>query len=351
MKPLVSIIMPVYNVEQYLRETLDSIVNQTYKNFEVICVDDGSTDNSLHILQEYENKDSRFKVIQQKNQYAGVARNNGMRVAKGKYLMFLDSDDLFEKKMLATLVVAAEKNKTDIVFFGFYHFKYDLKHRSLMGIPYSSKVICSPSDHKEDLFRIAQGVPWNKFYSREFVMRTELQFQGLQSNNDVFFSKTVVVEAERILFLNKRLVNYRISNSDSLQGSYKLASGNFTKCILAMYDRLHLLGKYDFYKDSFENYVIESFMLTFNKCEDVEGFKIVCNFIKEAFDKVNMTINTPAISGHSAKKIFEMIIQKDYEQALFYHDKYMRESCVLKDSIEYCIGKKLLKSFRIKNYE
>lgn len=351
MKPLVSIVMPVYNVEKYLRETLNSIVNQTYQNFEVICVDDGSTDKSLDILKEYKKKDIRFKIIQQKNQYAGVARNNGMRVSKGKYIMFLDSDDVFEKKMLASLVSVAEKENTDIVFFGFYHFKNNLNHHSLMGIPYSSKGICSPSDHKEDIFRIAQGVPWNKFYNREFVMQTGLQFQELQSNNDVFFSKTIVVEAERLLFLNKRFVYYRISNSDSLQGSYKLASGNFTKCILAIYDKLQSLGKYDFYKESFENYVIESFMLIFNKCRNMDDFKTVCKFIRESFDKMNMTINTPAISDYSGKKIFEMIILEDYEQALFYHDKYMRESYLSKNCIEYRIGKKILSVFRIKSYE
>ncbi|RGS75648.1 glycosyltransferase family 2 protein [Coprococcus sp. AF21-14LB] len=117
MQPLVSIIIPVYNAERFLRETLDSLVEQTYKHFEVICVDDGSTDKSLEILREYNQKDSRFRFIEQNNQYAGVARNNGLKVACGKYIMFLDSDDLFEKKMLFTLVKIAERKKIDILFF------------------------------------------------------------------------------------------------------------------------------------------------------------------------------------------------------------------------------------------
>ena len=94
--PKVSVIIPVYNVEDYLRQCLDSVINQTLKDIEIICVDDGSTDKSLEILHEYEKKDSRITVLTQKNQYAGVARNVGMSVATGKYFVFLDSDDFFE---------------------------------------------------------------------------------------------------------------------------------------------------------------------------------------------------------------------------------------------------------------
>ena len=93
--PKVSVIIPVYNVEEYLRECLDSIVKQTLREIEIICVDDGSTDNSLEILKEYAKKDNRITVITQKNLHAGVARNAGLAVAKGEYLSFLDSDDFF----------------------------------------------------------------------------------------------------------------------------------------------------------------------------------------------------------------------------------------------------------------
>lgn len=92
-QPKVSVIIPVYNAEKYLRECLDSVVNQTLEEIEVICVDDGSTDGSLDILYEYEEKDSRVKVLKQKNQHAGVARNAGIDIAQGEYVHFLDSDD------------------------------------------------------------------------------------------------------------------------------------------------------------------------------------------------------------------------------------------------------------------
>ena len=94
----VSVIVPVYNAQQYLKDTLDTIIGQSLKSIEIICVDDGSSDESLSILKDYQNKDSRLTVLTQQNQYAGVARNNGLSIARGKYVVFWDADDLFEKK-------------------------------------------------------------------------------------------------------------------------------------------------------------------------------------------------------------------------------------------------------------
>ena len=96
----VSVILPVYNTEKYLRQCLESIEHQTLKEMEVFCVDDGSSDGSVEIIREYVEKDSRFHLLEQKNAGGGAARNHGMKEAKGEYLMFLDSDDFFEPCLL-----------------------------------------------------------------------------------------------------------------------------------------------------------------------------------------------------------------------------------------------------------
>ena len=108
--PKVSVIIPVYNAEKYLRQCLDSVVNQTLREIEIICVDDGSTDGSLAILQEYAANDARIKVLTQKNQYAGVARNNGMAAAQGKYFAFLDADDYYDLNALMVMFQRMEEN-------------------------------------------------------------------------------------------------------------------------------------------------------------------------------------------------------------------------------------------------
>lgn len=120
---IASVIIPVYNAEKYIKECLDSVLSQTINNFEIVCIDDGSTDNSRCIIQEYQKVDSRIRILVQENQGSGSARNKGIRAAEGKYISFLDADDFwYDKNVLAKIVDAAEKNASDITgaFWGNY---------------------------------------------------------------------------------------------------------------------------------------------------------------------------------------------------------------------------------------
>ena len=118
----VSVIVPVYNVEKYLRECLESLVNQTLKEIEIICINDGSDDSSLEVLNEYASKDSRFKIISQQNQGQGIARNKGIDIANGEYLQFVDPDDWVETNMLEKLYNFANKNNSNVVRFNYSNY-------------------------------------------------------------------------------------------------------------------------------------------------------------------------------------------------------------------------------------
>ncbi len=122
---LISVIIPIYNVEEYLRECIDSVLNQTYQNFEIILVDDGSTDSSGTICDEYVDKDDRVSVVHQKNAGPSKTRNTGLENATGKYIYFLDSDDYIEKNALELLINTAESNDADLVFFDALSFADD----------------------------------------------------------------------------------------------------------------------------------------------------------------------------------------------------------------------------------
>lgn len=113
----VSIIMPIYNAEKYLRECMDSVINQTMKDIEIICVNDGSKDSSMDILRYYESLDSRITIINKENEGAGQARNDGMRMATGDYLLFLDADDFFELDMVEKAYNSIEDNEADVCIF------------------------------------------------------------------------------------------------------------------------------------------------------------------------------------------------------------------------------------------
>lgn len=116
--PLVSVIVPVYNAERHLTECISSICNQTLQNIEIILVDDGSTDSSLSIINEFAGKDNRIKVLHQNRRFAGVARNHGLQYAQGEYVIFLDADDFFDKTLLENAYYTAHINDADIVLFG-----------------------------------------------------------------------------------------------------------------------------------------------------------------------------------------------------------------------------------------
>ncbi|EEB36712.1 glycosyltransferase, group 2 family protein [Anaerococcus hydrogenalis DSM 7454] len=347
---LVSIVMPIYNAESYLKDSIESLINQKYKNLEIICVDDGSTDNSLRILKNYKKNDDRIKILKQRNQFAGVARNNGLNNANGKYIMFLDSDDIFEKNMIYNLVNKAEKYNTDIIFFGFYKFTETIKKRSVIGIPYKNKNVISPIDIKSVIFQKAQGVPWNKFYNREFILNSGIKFQNLKSNNDIFFSKMTTILSNRILFEKKRYANYRVNNDNSTQGQYDVKSGNYAKAITSMYKEMQNRGIYKTFRNSFEKYVLDSFIEIIYKCENIDSYKY---FMKDAYISLHdMNINkkNETLNNHIAKEIYTKILDKDLEGVITKYLKYLKDNYVSKNSIEFRVGKYFLKKIKLRNY-
>ena len=166
----VSVIIPVYNVEKYLKQCLDSIVNQTLKDIEIICIDAGSTDGSVGIIKEYQLKDNRIDVVLSEEHFdAGAARNIGLEKAKGEYLAILDSDDFFNLNMLNDAYNRAKKDDSDIVIF--YANQYDMKNNKISFMPWSMKAeYCpfkrafSPDEMPKFIFNCFQNWTWNKLF-------------------------------------------------------------------------------------------------------------------------------------------------------------------------------------------
>lgn len=209
-EPKVSVIIPVYNVEEYLRQCLDSVINQTLKEIEIICVDDGSTDSSLEILKEYAAKDHRITLITQQNLHAGVARNAGLTVAKGEYLSFLDSDDFFELNMIEETYNKAIKDNSDIVIFNFYNYD-NISKTEKTSYAYDKKFLntFSPKKFKDYIYFISTPAPWNKIFKSSLIKNESLKFENLQSCNDITFVNSALSFATNISVVNKYFVHYR----------------------------------------------------------------------------------------------------------------------------------------------
>ncbi len=214
----VSIIVPVYNAEKYLKDALDSLVNQTLKDIEIICVNDGSTDNSLEILKSYAQKDERVKIISQANRGQSSARNAGLKIAKGEYIGFLDADDWVERFAFEDLYSNA--TNTDISICAITSHSKGIKNTK---DPYLSAEIFPKSfeqktftaeDCKDFLFRISV-TPVNKIYKREFLKQNNIIFkEGVIFEDNIFFLETFI-HANSIKLSKKNLYNYRIDNTTS----------------------------------------------------------------------------------------------------------------------------------------
>lgn len=221
--PLVSVIVPVYNAAKYLRQTLDSICGQTLKDIEIILVDDGSTDESLSILKEYEQADSRITVLQQQNQYAGVARNNGMKIAKGKYFSFLDADDLFEPAMLEKMVSRAEETNADVVLCKADTFDQNVYNEGeakphnrqnryhLLG-DIDKRSFCPRLEVPSQLYQFTFGFAWDKLFRASTVRKYGYSFDPIPQCNDAGFAHSMIACADVCSIVEETLIHYRILN-------------------------------------------------------------------------------------------------------------------------------------------
>lgn len=214
----VSVIIAVYNAEKYLRECIESVIKQTYQNLEIICVNDGSTDKSLEILEEYAGRDHRVRIYTKDNEGLGgaSARNYGLAKANGEYISFLDSDDFFELDMYEKAVALADRTTADIVIMGGDEFdnisRNFIKVSSILNqdvIPVEE--VFSFHDCPETIFQLTQGMAWNKLYKKSFVDENKLDFQRIKYTDDAYFTFASLICAKRITVLNENLCHYRVN--------------------------------------------------------------------------------------------------------------------------------------------
>ena len=218
-----SVIIPVYNAENTIRETLDSVLGQSLQEIEVICVDDGSRDSSVEVIREYAARDPRVSLITQQNRYAGVARNAGMDAAKGEYLFFLDADDYVLDYALEAVCMKAEKHRLDCL--KFLALTWDEKEGRFIDKPRNSGSNLRVEDFdrllkvEKDSPLLRLGVtPWSGIYRREFVLEKNCRFNGLRCVNDRSFWNKVMTNAERIMVTRDRVTVHRVSQDQSLVG-------------------------------------------------------------------------------------------------------------------------------------
>ena len=276
-KPKISIIIPVYNVEKYLCECLDSILNQTFQDFEIICVDDGSTDRSLDILQEYKRKDDRFVILQQCHAGAGAARNQGLKLVLGKYIQFLDSDDYFEPTLLEEMYNNAEKFGADLTVCSLR--KVDIEGNitesgssnfpiNIDKIPMEQ--IFNRQNFKEDIFCLLVPTMCNKLIKKSFIQKNHIEFSKLKIYEDIAFMHSIAACADRIVAFNKELINYRFNRPGSLVSTRSEHTIDAVKSCICLKQFLETRGLFDELETAYTKVVINHIRAEISYCNDDE---------------------------------------------------------------------------------
>ena len=213
----VSVIIPIYNVEDYLPKCLESVINQTYKNLEIICVDDCSPDNSSQILKEYENKDKRIKIVNRKqNGGLSAARNSGMDVATGEYIYFLDSDDWIDLDYIEKMVQAMEESEAEIVLnTNVISHKGEVLGRHIVDKTYND-ISHQFIDAKEAILNITWNT-WAHLWKKSFLDRTKVRFPEGYIIEDQYFQAITYIYVNKIYVIRDSAYHYLI-RSDSIVG-------------------------------------------------------------------------------------------------------------------------------------
>ena len=260
-QPLVSVILTVYNDGKFLVRFLDSLIHQTLRNIEIICVNDGSSDDSHDILEEYSRKDKRIRVFHQENRGANPARNLGLEQARGVYLSVLDADDFFAPEMLEESSGILEKEKSDIAVFAAYSFSD--RTGEIKKIGYSLQTEFLPEERpfkpirmKDRLLNAFQNWTWNKVFRKSFIDENHIIFQDVKRTTDMAFTLEALVKAGSISVIDKPLAYYRVDNPESLQATNHLAPLAFWDAYTETQRRIRAAGVYDVYEKSFLNHVL-----------------------------------------------------------------------------------------------
>lgn len=314
----VSIIVPVYNVEKYLKKAIESALNQSYKNLQIILVNDGSTDKSGEICDKYKEKDTRVEVIHKENGGLSDARNAGLDIATGEYIMFLDSDDFFTPNSVEIMYKEIEEKKADFIIGNYINTDPNGKkwENSIFDENIYDNFKLSITDYEKSFFIMNSGV-WNKIFRKEFIDRLNLRFiKGLPAE-DAIFTTYCFVNTDKVYYQKEVIYNYRQNYSartistnctkqyfEGINKAYKYIYNNFIES--------NNLGFYRYFYAKNVSYLLCK-LIDSKLIEDKEKIDIF-NEMKWFFDLKN-TLKASLVDER-LEVVVNNIKEKKYKEAL-----------------------------------
>lgn len=280
-----SIVLPIYNVRDYLDRSLNSLLLQSFKDFEVLCVNDGSTDDSSTIIQKYVEMDSRFKRFDKKNGGLSDARNYGLERVNSPYIMFLDSDDYFEVEMLQLAMSRMIQDNLDLVVFDYQQIFDESNLNEQIHIPFESNKTYDPKIEKS-LFAYINNAAWNKIYKTEIFKKNNIQYPYGYRHQDLGTTFRYLFYCQRVGFIDTPLYNYLADRPNNITQQVDQKIDH----ILDMVELNIMFFKeneiFEFYYEELKYLSIINILYSFRKLSKITNMKFVFSFIDRTFNLI-----------------------------------------------------------------
>ena len=309
-KGKVSVIVPVYNVAKYLEECLNSIINQTYKNIEIIIVNDGSTDNSLDIIEIFKNKDNRIKVISQENKGISEARNIGLKNTVGEFILYVDSDDYLELNCIKEAVDKINNDCSEMVIFNYTRvYDCDVEGKSEnVSLNLNTEKVYEGKDIAIMLLKnLTQGYVWNKLFRKRNLVENKFEFEKGRTIEDIYPIFKELINSKKVSYINKYNYNYRQRSNSAVHTFNKKAKDDYVHAI-------DIVSKYA-KQSNIEDRIIEGYKLI-KSCILIQDYYIdsvkpfYSEFKKRGYDKILPSLHKIKINKYNYKSIIIIILWK-----------------------------------------
>ncbi len=292
----VSVIVAAYNAEHFLKEAMDSLVSQTLREIEIICVDDDSTDKTYQIFQNYAMTDSRVKVVHIKHEGEGAAhaRNVGLSMAQGEYVSILDADDFFEPDMLKKTYNKAKECDVDIVCFNAWEYDNIRKADRCLSIYLRTeflpdKDVFRPEEYADTLFFLTCGAAWNSLFRVSMLREHSIDFFGVNHADDLVFTYLAFACCKKMTVLNERLLHYRFNVNTSQTARKSLWPESGYRASLCLKEKLIQKGKYEVYKVGYVRRAMDYALFYLETMDNIDTYhKLFFDLKNEYLDKLGV---------------------------------------------------------------
>lgn len=280
--PEISVVVPVYNVRDYLRKNIESILAQTFTDYELILVNDGSKDDSLSILREYEQKDDRITVIDKPNGGLSDARNAGMAIASGKYIQFIDSDDFVEPQLLEKCWCKLEETGADMVIFDIYQYFLATGKKEVIANTYDENGIYSIRTNPELIVSI-QNAAWNKMYRLSLFRDNDIIYPWGCYYEDLGTTYRLLARSDKVAFINEPLYDYLQDRPGNITHQFNFSVYHVLDMVKLTLDDYKNLGIYETYYEELKCLGARNILECLKKTRNVNDKKMTEKFVQVCF--------------------------------------------------------------------